>query len=426
MVAVTTDTGWEPLRKGAGGGRFGRSPFSRLAIVHMLSAAGDTFVTLALAGSLFFSISPQAARGRVALYLVLTMAPFAVVAPFLGPVLDRRRGGRRWMLVGSAAARALVCISMATHLQGLLLFPEAFLVLVLSKAHLVTKSALVPTTVADESQLVTANARLAVLAVLSGFAAAAVGVPVLKIGFLGGPWVVRLASLAFAAAAVAAMRVPRPSDGPGPEPAEAKEELHVPTVRMAATAMSVLRAVVGFLTFFVAFAFRAEGSPAWWFGAVLACSLGGTLVGNLVAPRLRRRLPEERMLLGCLALVSVVAVLAGFVRGLGAFCLVAAATGVAAAAAKLAFDSIVQRDAPDAVRGRTFARFETRFQLVWVAGAFLPVVVHISPDLGIDVIAVAAALMFFIYVGGLVVASHRGHHFSSRNAESAADDDGTG
>jgi hypothetical protein len=327
------------------------------------------------------------------------------------------------MLVGSAAARALVCVSMAKHLQGLWLFPEAFLVLVLSKAHLVTKSALVPTTVADENELVTANARLAVLAVLAGFAAAAVGVPVLKIGFLGGPWVVRLASLAFAAAAVAAVRVPRPSASPGPEPAEAKEELHVHSVRMAATAMSVLRAVVGFLTFFVAFAFRAEGSPAWWFGAVLAASLGGTLVGNLVAPRLRRLLSEERMLLGCLVLVSVAGILAGLIHGLGAFCIVAAATGVAAAAGKLAFDSIVQRDAPDAVRGRTFARFETRFQLVWVAGAFVPVVVHISPDLGIDVIALAAALTFFVYVGGLVAASHRGQHFSSREAaESAADD----
>ena len=419
MGAVTTETGWEPLRKvarAAGSGRFGRTPFSRLAIVHMLSAAGDTCVTLALAGSLFFSISPQAARGRVALYLVLTMAPFAVVAPFLGPVLDRSRRGRRWVLLGAASARALVCISMAGHLQSLWLFPEAFLVLVLSKAHMVTKSALVPTTVADDSELVTANARLAVLAVLAGFAAAAIGVPVLKIGFLGGPWVVRLAALAFAAAAVAAvaaMRLNRPAARPGPVTAEAEEELHVPSVRMAATAMSVLRAVVGFMTFFVAFAFRAEGSPAWWFGAVLVASLGGTLVGNLVAPRLRRTLSEERMLLGCLALVGVLAVVAGFLHGLQAFCLVAGATGVAAAAGKLAFDSIVQRDAPDAVRGRTFARFETRFQLVWVAGAFVPVVLHISPSLGIDVIALAAGLTFFVYVGGLVAATHRGQHFSS-------------
>ena len=100
--------------------------------------------------------------------------------------------------------------------------------------------------------------------------------------------------------------------------------------------------------------------------------------------------------------------------GLAAFCLVSGATGVAAAAGKLAFDSIVQRDAPDAVRGRTFARFETRFQLVWVAGAFLPVVLKISTDVGIDVIALGCGLAFFAYLGGIVSASHRREHFTSR------------
>ena len=236
----------------------------------------------------------------MALYLLLTMAPFAVVAPFLGPVLDRSRAGRRLMLIAGAGSRALICLSMAGHLQSLWLFPEAFGVLVLSKAHMVTKSALVPTTVADEGELVTANSRLAVLSVLAGFAAAIPGVIVLKVGFLGGPWVVRLAAVVFAAAAVAAVRIPKPprAGGRGPPPAKADEELHAITIRMAATGMAVLRAAVGFLTFFVAFAFRAPGAPSWWFGVVLAASLVGTLVGNVAAPPLRRILTEERILLG--------------------------------------------------------------------------------------------------------------------------------
>ena len=49
-------------------------------------------------------------------------------------------------------------------------------------------------------------------------------------------------------------------------------------------------------------------------------------------------------------------------------------------ARKLAFDSLVQRDAPDANRGRSFARFETRFQLVWVIGALLPLLLLPIPD----------------------------------------------
>ena len=414
-MATDTNAGWKPLGKPDRRRQGGPTAFSRLAVAHVLAVGGDTLVTMALAGSLFFSISPQAARGRVALYLLLTMAPFAVVAPFLGPVLDRNLAGRRLMLIAASASRTVICLSMAGHLQSLWLFPEAFGVLVLSKAHAVTKSALVPTTVADEGELVTANSRLAVLSALAGFAAAVPGVIVLKIGFLGGPWVVRLAAVVFAAAAVAAVRVPKPARAAAPAVlALAEEELHAASIRMAATGMAVLRAAVGFLTFFVAFAFRALGAPSWWFGAVLAASLVGTLVGNVVAPPLRRFLVEERILLGSLLLVAVVGAVAGRTHGLTAFCLVAAAAGIAAAAGKLAFDSIVQRDAPDAVRGRTFARFETRFQLVWVMGAFVPVVLTISTTNGIDFMALGCGLAFFSYLGGIVSAKHRGVHFTSR------------
>ena len=46
-------------------------------------------------------------RGRVALYLALTMAPFAIVAPLLGPAIDRAKGGRRLMIIGTAAGPPL-------------------------------------------------------------------------------------------------------------------------------------------------------------------------------------------------------------------------------------------------------------------------------------------------------------------------------
>ena len=121
-----------------------KTPFGRLALVHVVMTAGDTLVTVSLAGSLFFSISPEAAKNRVILYLLLTMAPFAVVAPLLGPVIDRSRGARRATVVVSAACRAVVCLIMAVGLKSLLLFPEAFTMLVLSKVYLVTKGSLVP------------------------------------------------------------------------------------------------------------------------------------------------------------------------------------------------------------------------------------------------------------------------------------------
>ena len=79
--------------------------------------AGDVFITVSLAGSLFFDVGVGAARPKVVLYLLLTMAPFAVVAPVIGPFLDRTRGGRRLMVALSMAGRAALCLLMADHIK---------------------------------------------------------------------------------------------------------------------------------------------------------------------------------------------------------------------------------------------------------------------------------------------------------------------
>jgi MFS transporter len=379
----------------------GPSPFARLSMVHAVSICGDTLVTTALAGSLFFSISPGAARSRVALYLALTMAPFAVVAPLLGPALDRSRGGRRLVVVASQLGRAVLCLAMARHLHSLLLFPEAFGVLVLSKAYAITKSALVPAAVADETGLVQANSRLAVLAVLAGFVSAGPGILVLKIGFLGAPWVLRLAAVVFLAATVAAVRLVRTPIARSPVrvPAE-REELRAAGIVLAASGMAVLRGVVGFLTFLLAFSFRRAHAPSWWFGLAIAASMGGTFVGAALAPRVRRAVSEERILTASLLVVVVGGLLGAWFGSRGAASAMAGAVGLAAGAGKLAFDSIVQRDAPDAARGRTFARFETQFQLAWVVGAIIPVVAPIPRRLGLALIAGGAAFAAFSYIGG--------------------------
>ncbi|MGH9002134.1 MAG: MFS transporter, partial [Acidimicrobiia bacterium] len=184
----------------------GASPFSRLALAHALSVGGDTLIAVALAGSIFFNVSADAARPKVLLYLAVTMVPFALVAPVMGPVLDRTRGGRRVVLAGCAAGRALLCLLMADHIHSILFYPEAFGSLALSKGALVAKSALVPAVVPDDGALVEANSRLALIAVLAGVALAPIGAGVAAL--LDSPWVLRLGTLVLAAAAVAAFRIP--------------------------------------------------------------------------------------------------------------------------------------------------------------------------------------------------------------------------
>ena len=101
---------WPPARR-EGDPSLAVSAFTRLARVHALSTAVDTLVATSLAGSLFFSIPTGEARGRVALYLLLTIAPFAVVGPVMGPALDRMPGGRRLLVIGTGVARVVVCLA---------------------------------------------------------------------------------------------------------------------------------------------------------------------------------------------------------------------------------------------------------------------------------------------------------------------------
>src|SRR6202035_3227321 len=126
-------TGWQPLSAAKGRMALPRSSneeaFLRLALTHAAVTAGDAMVTVALAGSIFFSTDLNGARGRVLLSLLLTMAPFAVVAPFLGPAIDKSKGGRRLMVILSAVGRCFVCLYMARVVNNLLLFLPAALIL---------------------------------------------------------------------------------------------------------------------------------------------------------------------------------------------------------------------------------------------------------------------------------------------------------
>jgi MFS-type transporter involved in bile tolerance (Atg22 family) len=161
--------------------------------------------------------------------------------------------------------------------------------------------------------------------------------------------------------------------------------------------MGVLRAVVGFLSFLLAFELREAGDPSWFFGLVIAASAVGALGGAALAPRLRAVVKEERILFAGLVSVALAGIVGLQLGRRPSAVLVALAVGMAASAGRLAFDAIVQRDAPDANQGRSFARFETRFQVAWVVGAFIPVVASLplrAGFVGMTVLAVASAASY--------------------------------
>ena len=357
------------------------SPFTRLARTHALSVAGDAAFTAAMAGTVFFNVSDlDAARGRVAMTLVFTIAPFAVAAPLIGPLIDRAKGGRKLMILVLSLLRALVAVALVFHHDTVLLYPEGLLMLVFSKGYLIARGALVPTVVRSDAQLVRANARLTLI---SGIASAVAILPAGLLLQVGGPgWSLGLAALLFAACTVAGFQLPRTRVAAEPPDEVERAELRGIGILLAASSVAVVRFIVGFLAFLLAFYAKEEDLAALLVVAAVF-GQGGFLLGSVLGPVLRRRLVEERIIIAALAaivgtaLLTVVAVGSdgsSWRIGLAAG-LLSLSVGFASNAAKQAFDAIVQRDAPDANRGRSFARFETRFQLLWVIGALIPTAV---------------------------------------------------
>ena len=397
-------------------------PFGRLALVHSLQGAGSTLITISLAGSLFFSISPRAAEGKVLLYLLLTIAPFALVGPALSPLLDRGRQARRASVAVATSGSVLLCLAMARDIHSLLLFPEAFGVLVLSKLYLVAKSSLVPSMASATDDFAIANAKLAVLASLSGFASFPFGLALLQ---AGPRWVLGSGAVVFVVATVAALRLPRSSEGvtlahvPG-EPSDADppgrrgrgetglrglrdarrregRRLYPGDVLVAISAMSVARATVGFVEFFLAFGLRRAHAATWWYGVLLVATGAGSLLGSTLVPRLRRQLSESRIIAAALVAMAAGSLAAAVVGGLWAQALLTFVVGAGPTSAKPALDSIVQRHVPPALLGRAFGRLETRLQLLWVAVSLVAVVIPFPLVAGDLVVALGCGVAGVAY-----------------------------
>jgi hypothetical protein len=352
-------------------------PLDTYALVHLGSAAGDAMVAIALAGSVFFDIPVGEARTRVALYLLLTMAPLAVASPLLVPLLDRA-GPRRAISVGSAAGRALVALVAAQNVGSLALYPLAFVILVLSKVHAITKNGLTIAYAGAHEGLVRANARLGRVAV---FGVVLASVPGLLLYRLGGSRAVLFGAVAvYVVATGLNLRLPHPrvrSEGAHVGPRGSIPELRAPAIGAAG-----LRAASGFLLFLFAFALRRGGQPTWWFAVLAAAGAVGAFAGDLIAPRLPSSLREEAVVVSSIIAAAIGAVIA-FVWSslpvLAAFALVVGATGELG---RLAFQSLMQQAAPGGAHGRVFVRYEVLFQLAWVVGALIPAMLPVDVKAG--------------------------------------------
>ena len=378
-----------PSRMVRGPGLPEPSPFQRLGRVHALMIAGEAIMAVSLADSLFLSISPDAARTQVILFLAMSMAPFALLAPLIAPFLDKIKGGQRFVVMMVALARAAVMIAMMNYYDSLAIFPLAFGALVLSKTYAISKSALVPTTVKSEKALVDANSRLGQIAGIVGFMAV---VPAGIIQFVSTEATLFMSAVVFVVAFFNAMKLPKVQIADKPVEEIEWQELHSPEVLRAARTMMVLRGTTGFMFFHLAFWLRTEIAGTVWFGVAIGFASLCTLLANFAAPNLRQRMRVENMLLLSVGMVGVGGLLSGFSGRFFAGILLAGVVNASAAIGKLAFEATVQSGAPDANRGRAFARFETTNQLAWVLAGLIPVILTPSGSRGFYMVGVAGVV----------------------------------
>ncbi len=412
----------------------GRTGLSSLIELTAAGSAGDAFVAVALAGTVFFNTSLHEARSQVVLYLVLTVTPFALLAPFIGPMLDRVRQGRRYIMMGTLLARGLLCWAMSGAVTGdpVTLFPAAFGVLVLQKAYTITRSSVTPRLLPAEITLVTANARNGLGAVLASIVAAPVAFGIQTVA--GAPWVLRIGTIVYLGATALGARIPdriddttpqpepltgeaaasagpaagggqpgrpgtagrsedapgrpdrtHPLDEPGRGAARPKRRGRLrsvgPIVAEAMWANAAVRVFAGFMVFFLAFLLRSAHFPGFSpnvaLGALVFAAAVGGLIGTAAGSLFRSRVPHV-MAISVLIVSTVTSVVCALFFGLGTALIVAFVASVGTVLAKLALDSTVQREIPEQTRTSTFAVSETIHQVSWVAGGLAGVLVSIT------------------------------------------------
>ncbi|HWC80788.1 MAG TPA: MFS transporter [Pseudonocardiaceae bacterium] len=376
------------------------SGLSALTYAVMINYASSATMAVGLANTLFFSAATAESRTKVALYLLITVAPFALIAPVIGPALDRVQRGRRLALAISCVGQGLLSVVMALHFNDWLLYPAALGTMVLSKSFDVLKAAVTPRVLPSSSTLSKTNARLTVFGLAAGAVFGAFGSGAAKL--FGSPGALWFTAVLCIADAVLCLRIPawvEVTEGEVPaslraEPNKPKRQPMGRHVVVGLWGNGTIRLLTGFLMLFPAFVIKTltEHSPGRQLvllGLVGAAAGLGSFAGNAIGARLHFGKPDQ-VIVGCLSAALAGAVLAAIMPGIGTAAVAALIAATASGLAKISLDATIQNDLPEASRASAFGRSETILQLSWVFGGALGVLLPTNFLLGF---AVTAALI---------------------------------
>jgi hypothetical protein len=340
------------------------------------------------------------------MYLLVTMLPFALLAPVVGPVLDHFRHGRRYALATTMLGRAFLAYMISEHVGGFTLYPAAFGILVLSRAYGVARSAAVPRVIPRGLGLSEAGARASVFGTLAGAIVAPIG---LAAAAFGSAWPLRVSMLVFVFGMVTSLRLPPRADADPPEAVPrplqrpGRKGTKVLSGRIVVASLvgsATLRAMYGFLALYLAFAIRGDTMPdrflAWDLPQQTALGVvaGGLAVGSFLATAVGTRLRIHRptqLQAGGIVLTGVAAIVAAIDPGLPSAMLLCLVMATASGLAKLAVDAVIQERIPEGVRASAFAHSETLLMVAWVSGGALGLV-PFTARWGLVVVAMFAAV----------------------------------
>ena len=375
---------------------FGDAGIAPLAVAQAIAGVADAFVTVSLAGSLFFNLSPDASREQVLLYLIVTVSPLAVLAPLIGPTVDRFRHRQRLVAMACFLLRGVFCVAMSVTLFQLSFYGFALGLLIVAKASGIVKQALIPMLVHDPNLLVSTNARLARTGSIVGGVAAGTGIAIQRGVDTGGLLLCAAAVYAASALVISRLRAPAPEVEDELPTAFEYAETHAPPVVVGSIGFMAIRGAVGFFVFTLAFTLRQASEPKWVYAAAIGIYGAGAFVGNLLAPILRKRFQDQQLIALAIAgpMVPTVIGILGVSRAL--LLVIAGLIGLSTTLGRHGFDSLLQHRAPAALRGRAAARYETRFQLVWAMGALIATPISFPPEASMAVLAA-------LYIPALII-----------------------
>lgn len=403
--------------------------FRKLFTVRLVSQCGDGMFQIGLATLFFFSPERMATAADVAAAFAVLLLPFTVVGPFAGPLLDRWRR-RQVLLIGNAIRVVLglaLAVIMATVGVGPAVYVLALVTLGINRFLLAALSAALPRVVPRE-QLLMANAITPTLGAVSAVAGAGVGLVVGRAvpeGSVQDGIVLAMAAVFFGAASALALRLGRDQLGPEQRSRRLWADVRATATDLADGARYLIRRRTPALGLGVMATHRflygvnfialilisrniltdpsdADAGLAM-FGLLTGISFAGNGLGILLTPLAHERMTPSAWIVGCL---GVGAVSQALMATSPSFAVVAAAAvllGLSVQGAKIAVDTIVQRDTHDDYRGRAFALYDMLYNAAFVGAAALAATA--LPDSGwsravFATLAVAYVLTGLMYRAG--------------------------